>query len=150
MKLRNILALLLALCMVFALVACGETESKDTNDDEEVVNEAGEDKTGDNEEKEPEEDEEEIESEDTKPQVGDYIVHVKDENGDPIGGVKLLFAKETGDTTITTNEDGQAELVTYVTDITVTVKEVPEGFEMDDEEYKFDDDFELSITLKAE
>ena len=144
MKLRSIIALLLVLCMAFALVACGETESK-KDDEKETVSDTDNDTT--------EEDEPEIEGgndEDTKPQIGDYIVYVEDENGDPIEGVKLLFAKDTGDTTITTDEDGKAKLVGLVTDIVVTVEEVPEGYEMDDEEYEFDDDFEITITLKED
>lgn len=144
MKLRNIIALLLVLCMTFALVACGETESKKSKDDEEIVTEENEKEDPEG----PEDDEDEVIAEDTKPQVGEYIVYVKDENGDPIEGVKLLFAKDTGDSTITTDEDGKAKLVGLVTDIIVTVEEVPEGFEMDKDEYEFDDDFEITITLK--
>ena len=147
MKLRSIIALLLVLCMAFALVACGETESK-KDDEKETVSGNGE--TEDDTKAEDEPEIEGNDSEDTKPQVGDYIVYVQDENGDPIEGVKLLFAKDTGDTTITTDEDGKAKLVGLVTDIVVTVEEVPEGFEMDDEEYEFDDDFEITITLKED
>ena len=141
MKLRSIIALLLVLCMAFALVACGETESKKSKDDEEIV-------TEENKKEEPEDDEEGVAAEDTKPQVAEYLVYVKDKNGDPIEGVELLFAKDTGDTTIITDEDGKAKLVGLVADIVVTVEEVPEGFEMDKDEYEFDDDFEITITLK--
>ena len=142
MKLRNIIALLLVLCMAFALVACGETESKKSEkDDEEIVAD---------EKDEPEDDEEEVEAEDTKPQVGEYIVYVEDKNGDPIEGVELKFNKDSGDTTITTDEDGKAKLVTLVTDILVTVEEVPEGYKMDKDEYEFDEDFKITITLKED
>ena len=147
MKLRNIIALLLVLCMAFALVACGaETESKKSKDDEEIVTEENEEK----EEPEKEEDEEENEAEETKAEVGQYIVYVKDEDGNPVADVELEFAKDSGNSTIKTDEDGRAKLTCLVTDITVTVEEVPEGFEMDDEEYEFDDEFEITITLKAE
>ena len=147
MKLRNIIALLLVLCMAFALVACGgETESKKSNDDEEIVTEENEKE----EPEAPEEDEEEVETEDTKPQVGQYIVYVKDEDGNAVAGVELKFAKDSGDSTIKTDEDGRAKLTCIVTDITVTVEEVPEGFKSTNDEFEFDDDFEITITLKAE
>jgi len=144
MKLRSIIALLLVLCMAFALVACGETETK--KDDEKNTVETTDEDGNDVDEPEIEGND----SEDTKPQVGEYIVYVKDENGDPIEGVKLQFAKDSGDTTITTDEDGKAKLVGLVTDIVVTVEEVPEGYEMDKDEYEFDDEFEITITLKED
>lgn len=141
MKLRNIIALLLVLCMAFTLVACGETDSKKSdNDDEEIVGEGDKAEKGDK-------DEEPVDNEDTKPQVGEYIVYVEDEDGQPVAGVALNFNRDTGDTTIITDEDGRARLQCLVTDIVVTVKEVPEDYEEDDEEYAFDDEFEITITL---
>ncbi len=137
MKLRNILALLLVLCMAFTLVACGEAEDEKSEKDTEEITEEVND----------EEEEEEAEGEDTKPQVGEYIVYVKDENGDPIEGVELNFEKDSGDTTIITDEDGMAKLTCLVTDIVVTVEEVPEDYNDDSNEYVFDDEFEITITL---
>lgn len=132
MKLKNILALVLVLCMAFTLCACGETEDNDKKskgNDEETEEVGGE-------------------GEDTKPEVGEYIVYVEDEDGEPVAGVELKFNKDTGNTTITTDEDGKASLTTFVTDIVVTVEEVPEDYEQTDEEYEFDDEFELTITLE--
>lgn len=137
MKLRNILALLLVLCMAFTLVACGEAEDEKSEKDTEEITEEVND----------EEEEEEAEGEDTKPQVCEYIVYVKDENGDPIEGVALNFEKDSGDTTIITDEDGKAKLTCLVTDIVVTVEEVPEDYDDDSNEYVFDDEFEITITL---
>lgn len=137
MKLRSIIALLLVLCMAFALVACGETDEggkKSEKENEEIT--ATDDDSKQN-----------AEGEDTKPQVGEYIVYVEDEDGEPVEGVELKFNKDTGDTTITTNKDGKAKLTCLVTDIVVTVEEVPEDYEEDSEEYEFDDEFEITITL---
>lgn len=130
MKLKSIFALLLVLCMVFTLCACGEsTDGKKTDKETEEQAEAGE-------------------NEDTKPKTAEYVVFVEDEDGDPVEGVELKFNKDTGDTTITTDEDGKAKLTCLVTDIVVTVEEVPEDYEEDSEEYEFDDEFEITITLE--
>ena len=125
MKLKSIIALLLVLCMAFALCACGgsedsgkETEGQTDSQTEEQT-EAQADVTY---------------NEGTKPHVGEYVVTVVDENGDPVEGVKLKFNKDSGDTTITTNDSGTTTLTCLVTDIVVTVEEVPEAYQADSEE----------------
>lgn len=145
MKLRNILALIVALCMVFALCACGGSTEVDEEEDEEQEEEVQNKKSDKDEDEEEEEEEEE-----PKAEVGEYIVYVVDQDDEPVAGVELKFNKDTGDSTVKTDEDGRAKLVCYQTEIVVTVEEVPEGYESDSDEYPFDDEFEITITLDKE
>lgn len=133
MKLRNILALILALCVVFTLCACGESGSG--NDEETEAQTEEQNDTGSNGEE--------------KKEVAEYVVNVVDEDGDPIEGVSVQFSKDSGDTTGTTNEDGTMSLTCLITDIVVTVEDVPSGYEADSDEYTFEEgSFEMTITLK--
>ena len=68
---KKLLALLLALVMVFALCACGGTD--------EEKNETKESKTVSDAE----------ETEDTKPATYNYVVTVVNEEGNPVSGVRV-------------------------------------------------------------
>ena len=141
MKLKSILTLLLALCMVFTLVACGGSdEEKDEAKETEAASEAEVADGG--------------KTEETKPTVVTYTVNVVDEAGNPVEDVRVYFEDGDPETARNGNWTTAAGIVTlqgFVKDYTVTVEDLPEGFVEDTTEYTFEDGtFELTITLKTE
>ena len=98
MNMKRIIAMLLALCMMFALCACsGETEET-----EPVIEPATEPAT--------EESTEEATEEATEPAGPVYSITVVDEDGNPIVGAMVQMCLDTCLPGIT-NENGVAEFV---------------------------------------
>lgn len=136
MKLKNILTLVLALCMVFALCACGETKQPDNTEDTEPSSTAGE--TQETEETtEPQEDK------------VDYTVTVVDEEGKPIVGAMVQLCLEACIPGIT-NAEGFATFTVLEADYKVSFVSMPAGYTSDATEFYFDNGaYEMTITLKA-
>ena len=155
MKLKNILALFLALIIALALCACSAEDAASENS-EPTTAATGETNAAVEDDEPPvavfEEDEYTPGTEDTKPTVGEYIVYVIDEEGTPQQLVEVKFIKASGDTVVKTNEDGMARLITPiedVDDVTAALVSTPEGYVEDTYTYGFDPlSLELTITLK--
>lgn len=131
---RNILALLLVLCMALSLCACGENadNGKDTQSQTEGS-------TADTSETTEETDDGKV----------TYTVTVVDEGGNPIVGALVQMCLETcypG----ATNASGVAEFSLLEDDYKVSFVSMPEGYTADAEEFYFEaGSYDLTITLKA-
>ena len=146
---KKLLALLLALIMVFTLAACGEkkAEEADEKDDEETTEAT-------DESNDATDDTQETQDEVRNPDVADYIVTVVDEEGNPIEEVTIQFCDADGcSSPVWTQEDGTAMCRTFRRDDKVAkVLEMPEGYTYagDETEFSFDENDKTTIVLKKE
>lgn len=134
MKIKSIFALILALCMVFALCACGG------NSDANQETTGGATQAPNNET--------------TAPTVDDgkvtYTVKVVDESGKGIVGAMVQLCKETCLPAMT-NMQGVATYRVDEADYKVSFVQMPAGYTAEATEYHFaEGSYELTITLKAE
>ena len=131
MKMKNILLLILALCMVFALCACGADNNKGE------TTQATQNET-----------------QQTTVEVVDdgkvtYVVKVVDEAGNGIAGAMVQLCLESCIPALT-NAEGVASYNVEEADYKVSFVSMPEGFTSDVNEFHFDEGFyEMTITLKA-
>lgn len=137
MKFRNIVVLLLALCLVFALCACRNTEEpKQTT--------ATPDATTTPTNPVPET---------TEPTVNDgkvtYTVKVVDESGAPVVGAMVQLCKEACVPSIT-DAEGVATYSLAKDDYKVSFVQMPEGYTAEKAEFYFNEGSQsMTITLKA-
>lgn len=132
MKLKNILMLILALCLVFSLVACGETKSETPNGSEPDTT------TGETEGT--------TEADDGKVT---YTVYVEDEDGEPIESAMVQLCLEACIPGIT-NAEGKAIFTVDEADYKVSFVSVPEGYTCENNEFHFEDgERDMTITLKT-
>ena len=132
MKLKNIFALMLALCMVFALCACGGNagDGKEST----TGSTAGTTET-------------------TEATVDDgkvtYTVKVVDEGGNAVSGAMVQLCLEACVPALT-DANGVATYNLAEADYKVSFVQMPEGYTADATEYHFaEGTYELTITLKA-
>ena len=141
---KRILAILLALCVVVGLCACGEKSVEATEAPEQPVVEAPAAQP---------EIPEETEAEPAQPAGINYTVKVQDEGGNPVVGAMVQVCQgelclmptatdATGTAVFTVAEEAQYE-AKFLT--------LPAGYEYTTEEqvFSFNGGFELTITLKA-
>ena len=134
MKMKNIVMLLLALSLVFALCACGETAEPATTT--QATTEATEAKT-----------------ETTEPTVPEgkavYKVKVVDEGGNPVAGAMVQLCLEACIPSVT-DAEGVATYTVDEANYKVSFVAMPQGYASDVTEFYFDaGSYELTITLKA-
>lgn len=135
MKLKNILMLVLALCMVFTLCACGGTNDTPDNTDEppEASSTSGDTQA----------------STDAADGKVTYTVTVVDEGGNPVVGAMVQLCLEACVPALT-NADGVATYTLEEADYKVSFVTMPEGYTADETEYHFEaGSYEMTITLKA-
>ena len=130
MDIKRFLIMVLALCVVLALCACGESGSGETVGD-----------TG------------ESTQQTTEETVDDgkvtYAVKVVDEGGNPVASAAVQMCKDSCLPGVT-NAEGVAEFRLVEDDYKVSFMAMPAGYEADAEEFYFEDgSYELTITLKA-
>jgi len=143
---KKLIALLLALCMIFALCACGSQEEA-----------AAEDAAPETEAQQEAPVEEETEAapveEETEP-VDDgtvtYTITVTDEGGNPIAGAMVQICKETCLPGVT-NESGVATFQVAEDAYKASILSMPEGYDYttEEQEFYFDGEFDVTIVLKA-
>ena len=134
MKMKNIVMLLLALSLVFALCVCGETAEPATTT--QATTEATEAKT-----------------ETTEPTVPEgkvvYKVKVVDEGGNPVAGAMVQLCLEACIPSVT-DAEGVATYTVDEANYKVSFVAMPQGYTSDVTEFYFDaGSYELTITLKA-
>lgn len=145
MNLKRLLAVMLALCMMLCLCACGNTDDNNADDstppqEDPVVNE-------------PEPSEEDPSEEEPEASGIVYTITVTDEGGNPVSGAMLQMCQgeicllpaatdANGVVTFTVTEDGAYEAKFLA---------LPSGYEyVDDVQvFPFDGATELAIVLKA-
>lgn len=134
MKLKNILLLVLALCMVFVLCACGDNETPNNTEGTPAPSSTA-DAT-----------EESTEADDGKVT---YTVTVVDEGGNPVAGAMVQLCLEACIPGVT-NAEGKATYNVEEADYKVSFVSMPAGYTSDETEFHFEDGkYELTITLKA-
>ncbi len=131
MKLKNIFALLLALCLMIGLCACGN--NADANESTSGTTAAT--------------------TETTEATVDDgkvtYTVKVVDEGGNPIAGAMVQLCLEACVPAVT-DAEGVATYKLAEENYKVSFVAMPEGYTADATEYYFAaGSYELTITLKA-
>ena len=156
MKLKNILLLLLALCMVFALCACGGNETPKNTDPAPESTQGSTSNGGSFEEPTlPESDEGAETPDENEPQTElpdgqvAYTVAVVDESGNPIAGALVQLCLESCFPGVT-NADGRVTFRMEKADYKVSFVSMPAGYTSDVNEFHFEEGkFEMTITLKA-
>lgn len=136
MKIKNILLLVLALAMVFALCACGGTAAN--SGDSETTTESTAESTADNKN--------EQDPDDGKVT---YTVTVVDEGGNPVAGAFVQLCLEAC-VPGATDAQGKAVFNLEEADYKVSFVSMPTGYTCDETEFHFaEGSYELTITLKA-
>lgn len=142
---KRLLAIVLALCLVLGLCACGNGESGKT-DAEETQPQSVE--TPVVKDEKPEEDVQETEASGLV-----YTVKVQDEGGNPIAGAMVQMCEGTNCVPARSDDAGVATFnVQAEADYEVKFMMLPEGFDYTGEEQVFHFDagsYEMTITLKA-
>ena len=116
---KKIFALLLVLCMVFALCACGESEKKEDETNNAVNNEVNDDN----------DDVKEEESDDASEEQAVFQVKIVDENGNPVSGAMVQVCKDSCLPAIS-NAEGIATFNMQIEDgHKLQVSNCPEGYE---------------------
>lgn len=134
MKLKNIFVLVLALCMVFCLCACGGNETPDNTEQTPAPGTTA----GDTQES--------TEADDGKVT---YTVTVVDEGGKPVAGAMVQLCLEACVPGLT-NAEGIATYTLEEADYKVSFVTMPTGYSCDETEFHFaEGKHELTITLKA-
>ena len=142
---KKVFALLLVLCMVFSLCACGgNTDTKDDDKNNNVVNNDVKDDADDESKDESDEDE------GVQTQAG-FQVKVVDEGGNPVQGAMVQVCKDTCLPAIS-NAEGIATFNLQIEDgHKLQVSSCPDGYEYDGEEniYLEPGQKEYTLVLKA-
>lgn len=134
MKLKNIFMLLLALCMVFALCACGGNETPNNTEETPAPSSTAAAT------------EESTDAEDGKVT---YTVKVVDEGGNAVAGAMVQLCLEACVPGLT-NAEGVATYTLEEADYKVSFVTMPEGYTSDVTEFHFEEGkYEMTITLKA-
>lgn len=140
-----LLAAVLALCTLMSFVACDGTENG--TDGETTTQAATQAPTQNETTKEPA-DEQTTRADDGKVT---YTVKVVDANGTPVKDVAVQFCDDNGcRMPVATNEEGIVTLTDKASNFHVTIASVPAGYAADSNEYYFDDETMLTVTLTAE
>ena len=154
MKLKNIFLVILALCMVFALCACGGNE---TPKNTEAATEGEQSNTTGTSYAEPTlpESDEGAETPDETEEVvlpagqAAYTVTVVDEGGNPVAGALVQICLEACFPGVT-NAEGKVTYRVEEADYKVSFVSMPAGYTSDVNEFHFEEGkYELTITLKA-
>lgn len=147
MNMKRILAILLALCMMLALCACGGNQ-EENKVNEQPVAEAPQEAT-----EAPTDAPEEPQEEETEASGVVYTVKVQDEGGNPIVGAMVQVCQ--GELCLmpsATDADGVATFtVAQEAEYEAKFLTLPEGYDYTGEEhaFPFGSSTELTITLKA-
>ncbi len=135
MKLKNILMLVLALCLVFSLCACGGNNETPNNTEETPAPSSTQEET-----------QESTTADDGKVT---YTVTVVDEAGNPIVGALVQLCLEACIPSVT-NAEGKATYTVEEADYKVSFVSMPAGYTSDVNEFHFEEgSYELTLTLKA-
>lgn len=141
-RMKNIFVLLLALCMVLSLCACGASDNSDATDASETVPAVTAAQTE--------------ASEETEAPAADgtagYKVTVVDEEGNPIAGAMVQICMDTCYPGVT-DASGVATFDVEEADYKVSFLSLPSGYTYSTEEQEFyfeDGSTEITLTLKAE
>lgn len=142
---KKLLCMLLALCFVFALCACGDqTNTEDPSEVETTQNTTSEKETT---QETPDDD---VTIDDGKVE---YTVKVVDEAGNPVAAVEVIqVCDENNSCSVIFMKDGQGSMRLAEAEYHATLmKGLPEGYEYTTEEteFSFDSNFTCIITLKA-
>ena len=144
MKIKSALLVMLTLCLMIGLCACGSNDSADDTATK-TTQAAGKDSTAATTTTTTTQ----TTTTTTKANVAKYIVTVTDEAGNPVSGAFVQLCLESC-TPCITNAEGQATYQMYVADYKVSFISVPEGYEKPTEEYHFEEgSYELTLVLKA-
>lgn len=142
MKNKRLIALLLALCLVLGLCACGGNEDAPAQDAPEATDAPAVPEVTDA-----------PEVEETAAPGVTYCVTVVDEGGNPISGAMVQVCQgEICLMPTATNEAGVAEfVVAEEAEYEAKFLTLPAGYDYisDEQVFHFDGSFELTITLKA-
>lgn len=141
---KKLLCMILALCFVFALCACGG-ETGEQNADNGTTTEPTQ--TQPTENQTPEEDDTPIDDGKIA-----YTVKVVDEAGNPIAAVKQVqVCDETNICSIILMTDGVGTMRLAEAEYHATLLSMPEGYDYagEETEFSFDSDNSCTITLKA-
>lgn len=144
---KKLFVLLLVLCMVFSLCACGG--NSDTEDDSQK--DKIENNQDDNDVDADVEDEDEIEDDTEAENTAAFKVTVVDEGGNPVTGVMVQICKESCVPAMT-DANGVATFnnVEITDGYKLSVMSAPEGYEFSTEEiYLEDGATEYTLTVKA-
>ena len=140
-----LLAAVLALCALMSFVACDGTENG--TDGETTTQAATQAPTQNETTKEPA-DEQTTQADDGKVT---YTVKVVDANGAPVKDVAVQFCDDNGcRMPVATNAEGIVTLTDNASNFHITIASVPAGYAADSNEYYFDDETMLTVTLTAE
>ena len=132
MKMKNIVALILALCLMLALCACGNTEEPKQTTAATTAPTVAETTA-------PTEDDGKV----------TYTVKVVDEAGAPISGAMVQLCLEACVPAIT-NAEGVATYNLAEADYKVSFVQMPAGYTAEKTEYYFEScTYDMTITLKA-
>lgn len=135
MKLKNMLMLALALCLVFSLCACGGSNETLNNTEETPAPSSTQEET----------------QESTNANDGKvtYTVTVVDESGKPVVGALVQLCLEACIPSVT-NAEGKATYTVEEADYKVSFVSMPAGYTSDVNEFHFaEGSYELTLTLKA-
>jgi len=113
MTFKKILSLILACCMLMAVLSLTACGGNDDNKDNENNNEGGENNTTDK----------------------TYTVNVVDRDHNPIEGVKLIITDEKTYPTTTTDANGKASVQLPEGNVYVMITSVPDGYEKPEKTY---------------
>lgn len=142
MNLKRMLAIMLALCVVFALCACSGDGSADATDASEGT-EAAPDTTPATEEI-PQDDTQTVDD-----SLVTYTITVVDDAGNPIPGAIVQLCLEACTPCDATGADGVTSKAMPEADYKVSFIIVPAGFAAEEAYYFEDGSYEMTITLKA-
>ena len=141
---KKMLCLLLALCFVFALCACGNQIAVEKPNGEETN------------QSQPTEGQDALDAPEVDQTIDDgkvtYTVKVADEAGNPITAVdKVQVCDETNSCSIIFLTEGQGAIRLTEAEYHATLMSLPEGYEYvgEETEFSFDSDFSCTITLKV-
>lgn len=143
---KKLICLLLALCFVFALAACGNTEEETKETTGEVTTQPAETTAA------SEDDEPQIDTKPTPtvdPNAVAYTVKIVDEAGNVIEGVERIQICSGNDCRIMKMADGPFQLEEK--EYTAKLVSMPEGYDYtsDVHEFPFDETNTCTIVLKA-
>ena len=137
---KKLFVLLLALCMVFTLCACGGDSDKKKTDDDKKTEETKSDK----------ETEGTKATEAAKKEKATYTVKVVDDKAQPLANVKVLLCL-VEKTPVVTDASGVATFANMAVETySVQLEDLPDGYKADKFSYFFDDgSYEITITIKS-
>lgn len=144
MRIKSILLVMLTLCLMIGLCACGSNDSADDNTSK-TTQAAGKDSTAATTTTTTTQ----TTTTTSKLNMTQYVVTVTDEAGNPVSGAFVQLCLESC-TPCITNAEGQATYQMHAADYKVSFISVPEGYEKPTDEYHFEEgSYELTLVLKA-